>query len=174
MFLAKCAATVSLGFFLFSTSPAHQQTASLHDTLIALRDSLTGVQAALGDFRRDLPRVSPETVVSRSAMLQPHCRMAVKMIPGAIAGVRSIATPPAVRESATGLLSALRELDATLRRECDQGLRPSGAGVWADSLRAWGPYRGTRVDRAIGSFEGAAGKFASAMGFKLEPRLPKR
>ena len=168
------AATVGLGFSLLANSPAQQSPASYHDLLVALRDSLTGVQAALSDFRQDLPRVSRETVVARSRVLQPRCNSAERMIPAVSARIRSATTPVPTRRDAGALLGTLRDLGLVLHRDCVLGLRSQGPGSWADSLRAWAPYRGGRIDRAISAYEGAAGKFAAAMGFKLEPRMPKK
>ena len=166
------AAAVGLGFSFLAISPAQQS--SYHDVLIALRDSLTGVQAALDGFRQDLPRVGKETVVARSTVLQPRCRGAERIIPGVTGRIRSATTPVLTRREAGGLLRALRELGLVLRRDCEVGLRPAGPGIWADSLRAWVPYRSGRIERAITAYEGAAGTFAAAVGFKLEPSLPQK
>src|ERR1041384_5375172 len=114
-------AVVGLGFFLLASSPAPQSQASYHDLLIALRDSLTGVQAALADFRQDLPRVASETVVARSTVLQPRCRGAGKIIPGVISRIGSITTPVTMRREAGALVHALRDLGLVLRSDCETG-----------------------------------------------------
>jgi hypothetical protein len=168
------AATIGFGFFLFTNSPAQQQSADYHEVLLALRDTLTAVQAALSDFRQDLQRAGRETVLSRSAELGRRCRSAAAEVPAAVERLRPAMKVSATRRVAQSLIGTMGQLGAALRRECEQGLRADGPGTWAESLRAWGPYRVNRIDRAIGAFEAAAGKFATAAGFKLEPKLPKK
>ncbi|MBI4502217.1 MAG: hypothetical protein HY700_13780 [Gemmatimonadetes bacterium] len=168
------AALAGLGVFLFSNSPAQQQSATYHDALVVLRDTLTGVQAALSDLRRDLPSAARETVLARTAEVHARCRGAAAEIPRAVRVLR-----PATRESRTrregeALISSIRRLRVTIHRECERGLRRDGPGTWPDSLRAWIPYRASRIDRVIRAYEAEAGKFAAAAGFKLEPKLPKK
>ena len=173
-FASRGAALAGLGLFLFSTSPAQQQSATYHEVLVALRDTLTGVQAALSDLRRDLPSAAGETVLARVAEVRMRCRGVAQEIPRAGRVLRPATRGKKGRREAEQLLSSIREMETAIHRECQQGLRRDGPGDWADSLRAWIPYRATRIDRAIRAYEGAAGRFAAAMGFKLEPRMPRK
>jgi hypothetical protein len=142
--------------------------------LLALRDTLTTVEAALGDFNHDLRSAGPETVLSRSARLRRQCG------PAALALARTRTQwQPATRtrrtqREASALITASLKLEQTLREECERGFRETGPGSWADSLRAWGPYRSTQIQRGIRLFGVAADRFAAAAGFKLEPKVPKK
>jgi hypothetical protein len=163
-----------VGLFLSPFFLEQQQPAGYHDVLIALRDTLTSVQAALSEFRQDLPQIGKETVLARSSEIGRRCRAAEAQVSTATERLRPAAKEARHRTDAESLLRMMGELRTVLRRECQQGLRANGPGIWADTVRAWGPYRADRIDRSIRAYEAAAAKFAAAWGVELEPRLPNR
>jgi hypothetical protein len=139
--------------------------------LRAVRDSAERVRAGIARFRRDLEMAGPETVVGRAQRLTQAC-----------AGMRAAfaETTPAFRAPSNAsaaltrasqqLLAQMRETDDVLERECESGLRPDGSGAWADSLKAWGPHRTSRIERSLTAIDATAAGFARAAGIDLKPR----
>lgn len=141
-------------------------------TLIALKDSVSGVRLDLIAFQRDLPLAGPETVVRRATVLNRRCE-------GLIAAVRAFG--PVVRSAGGSAREAADEFGETLERirrglgeECVRGLAPDGAGSRADTLRAWGPHRVAQIERLLAEYERNSRAFAHAVGVRLEPRSPRR
>ena len=132
------------------------------------------MQAALTEFRQDLSQAGKETVLSRAARLRLQCENVDVGLPHVIESIRPAGTDRRHRSSTQSLLLALTSLHSTLRMQCEQGLRAKGLGDWADSVRAWGPSRADRIDRAVRAYEAAAGRFATTMGFRLEPARSRK
>jgi hypothetical protein len=76
------------------------------------------------------------------------------------------------RRSNAKFIQAVERLSRALTGECEEGFRTGGPGSWADTLRAWGPYRGKQISEAIRAYDTAASTFAASLGFRLAPRLP--
>lgn len=131
-----------------------------------LRDTLDGVTAATWEFNRDLRNAGGVTVLARAERLRERCQAAALALPEAASVFR-----PA--PAAASLVEAVRRLQGVLREQCGRGFRRDGPGSWADTLRAWGPYRASQIDDAIREYGAAAGRFAGAVGVKLEPKLPR-
>ncbi|MBI4421454.1 MAG: hypothetical protein HY560_11575 [Gemmatimonadetes bacterium] len=167
---------MTLGLFLFGSLSLHSQQAGpkpdslerrrYHDALSGLRDTLDAVTAAAFEINRDLRAAGGETVLARAERLRDRCRAAAPAL--ADAGT----TFQRAGSRATALIRALRRLRDVLRQQCEIGFRAEGSGSWADSLRAWAPFRTSEIGNAIREYEGAAGRFAAAVGVKLEPKLP--
>jgi hypothetical protein len=66
----------------------------------------------------------------------------------------------------------MRELRSALDTHCVNGLAATGPGETADSLRSWGPYHTSRLERYLVAYDDAASGLAQALDVKLEPRLP--
>lgn len=141
-------------------------------SLLALRDSVRGVQLALNAFQRDLPLVGPETVVGRAAELKRRCRTLADAAHAFASELQS--APPRARDAAETLSDVLERLRRGLTEHCVRGLSPEGAGSRADTLRAWGPHRVARIDRLLTEYERAARPYARAIGVSLEPNPPSR
>ncbi len=140
--------------------------------LLALRDTVTAVRAELQLFSRDLAQAGPETVLSRAAGLVARCRGAV----AALRAAEPVFQPGRVRETgirraAGAFAEQLRTLETALEEHCDTGLRPIGEGARADTLKAWGPHRAGRIERALLAYTRAANTFARAAGIRLAPRI---
>jgi hypothetical protein len=146
---------------------------SYKGALIMLRDTLAGVQAQVQIFRRDLSQAGPETVVSRATRLRNRCVTAMETLQGAEPVFRSARAPnERVRAQSRELVSQMRTLRRALGEHCERTMTAEGPGVWADTLRAWGPYRTARIEHGLAAYYEAAGYFARAADFKVEPRLP--
>jgi hypothetical protein len=147
-----------------------QTLPSDHQWLSSLRDSVALVGTAVWEFRRDLRSAGTETVLTRVAHLHARCQAAAVSLKPA---EKRIASGTSSLRRATGaFLAAIRALRTSLEQDCLVGLRERGPGEWADTLRAWGPYRGSRIERAIRLYDAESARFAAANGFQLEP--PKR
>jgi hypothetical protein len=146
---------------------------SYKDALIMLRDTLAGVRVQVRSFRRDLGQAGPETVVGRARRLRDRCVTAMETLQGAEPVFRSARAPDErVRTQSRELVGQMRTLRGTLGEHCEQTMTAEGPGVWADTLRAWGPYHTAQVERGIMAYYDEAARFARAADFKVEPRLP--
>lgn len=142
-------------------------------TLLALRDSVDRVDAELTRFQRDLQLAGEQTVVSRARRLGAACTGLRRAMAD---GAPVLSGFAAANEALTGvsrdLQSQMRATGRTLERECEVGLAPEGPGVWADSLKAWGPHRTSQLQQSLRAYERSAVSFARAAGIELKPRLP--
>jgi hypothetical protein len=140
--------------------------------LVGLRETLNGVSVSANDLRRDLETAGDLTVLAKAEQLSRTCAAAREPLGRAIpvvARARRAGRAVPMRDS---LGIAIRALDAGLERHCVRGLSPTGPGVRADSVRAWGRYRTAEVAHLIVVYNSAAARFASAMGFKLPTPTP--
>lgn len=108
----------------------------------ALVASFSAVRSAAARFRQDLPRASQQLVLSRAHHVRAAC-----------ANSRTAADALAATRAPTGAghvgLAALqRALDA-----CQRDWDTTGARVRADSLRAWGPFRLSELERALRRYQ---------------------
>ena len=176
------AAALAFWFSILGSLPLHGQRARAapdsalarryHDALAAVRDTLDGVTAAAWDLNRDLRSAGAETVLARARRLRERCQAATLFLPEAVRTFQYSLTPGWDRGEVGALRGALRRLEVVLREQCEPGFRADGPGSWADSLRAWSPYRSNQIDQAIRSYGAAAARFAAAAGVRLEPKLP--
>ena len=175
-------AAIAFGFLVLGVLPLHGQRtrakpdslllARYHETLILLRDTLTGVTAATFEFGRDLRAAGGETVLARARRLRVQCHAAGLVMHDAEPAFQPWRVPATARQQAGALGAALRRLRAILREQCELGFRQDGPGSWSDSLRAWGPYRSSQIDTGVREYEAMAARFAAAVGVRLEPNLP--
>lgn len=110
-------------------------------TLVA---SFSAVRSAAARFRQDLPKASPQLVLARAQHVRAAC-----------IGTRTAADSLAPRltrdPAAQAVLAALQRALQTCEREWET----HGPHVNADSLRAWGPYRLSELDQALGRYQRA-------------------
>lgn len=142
-------------------------------TLLALRDSVDRVGAELTRFQRDLQLAGEQTVVSRARRLGVACaglRRAMADGASVLSGFAAANAPLA--GASRDLQSQMRATSRTLEQECEVGLAPEGPGVWADSLKAWGPHRTSLLQQSLGAYERSVASFARAAGIDLTPRRP--
>lgn len=104
----------------------------------ALVASFSAVRSAGARFRQDLSQASPQLVLTRARQVRDACVHTR-------AAADSLA-PRLTRDSAAQAeLSALQRALRTCQREWDT----NAPRVNADTLRAWGPYRLSELDRAL-------------------------
>ena len=163
-------ATFALAAPLQSQEMSPAPAGAAEQALRAVRDSAERVRASVARFRRDLEMAGAETVLVRAQRLTQACGGLRAVFAETRPSLRAPATAsPAFTRASGELLTEVRETDAVLERECERGLRPDGPGVWADSLKAWGPYRTSRIERSLTAIDGATAQFARAAGIDLKP-----
>jgi hypothetical protein len=108
----------------------------------ALLASFSAVRSAAARFRQDLAQASPQLVLARAQQVRAAC-----------IGTRTAADSlaPRLTRDAQAELTALQRALSTCQREWET----HGPHVNADSLRAWGPYRLSELDRALQRYQRA-------------------
>lgn len=158
-------------------APIDSVSRRYHDALWVVRDSLAAVREAVEQFERDHAGVSRETVLSRAAVLVDHCGAATRTLKEKavefVVGPGS-PKPPAQRSALETLGREMRTLRTALDADCIVGFATRGPGQRADSLRAWAGYRGSRIERALASYDLASGRFLKAMNIQMEAAQPRR
>jgi len=118
----------ALALFFWAAPAAQSPDSSLTATFSALR-------SASARFRHDLTQASPQLVLARAAAVRAACSALADSL-----------APRLPRDSvARSELAALQRALGTCRRDWDS----KGPRANADSLRAWGPYRLSQLDRAL-------------------------
>jgi hypothetical protein len=148
-------------------SPDTVRQARYERTLSGVSDSLDVVRGAIAAFPIDLARVSGELVLTRATRVRQACHgatLALEQVSSLLAA--GVYVPHAKVEQGR-LQSGTMDLRRTLAR-CEQEWAapdpPTRAS--ADSLRAWGPYRGARLDQALRSYLGLLRAFMKQAALK--------
>ena len=144
-----------------------------HDLLIALRDTLQTVTGAAVDLQHDLRTSGGITILSRAARLRDRCDAARAELRTAFPEFTTTGLPREAHPKLEAMSRSAHALDEALRQECLVSLAATGPGAHADSLRAWAPYRVSRLRRAIIAYTRSAFEFAHAAGFRLEGQVRK-
>ena len=124
-------------------------------TLNGVSDSLDVVRGAIAAFPIDLASVSPDLVLARASRVRQSCH-------GAALGLEQVSTLlaagvylPHAKVEQGRLQSGTADLRHTLARcEREWAAPDPPTRASADSLRAWGPYRGARLNAALRSYLG--------------------
>jgi hypothetical protein len=153
-----------------TVAPDTTARATYQPLLIRLRDAVDQVSARANEFRRDLRTVGGATVLSRAGRLDTVCRETRAALTEARQPLRAGRFTPHQVGARDSLLTAIGALTASLRRECERGLGPTGPGSRADTLRAWGPHRTAVLAQAVSAYHGAAARFARRIGADLSAR----
>lgn len=151
-------------------APDSAARAEYEGLLVGLRDAVGRVSARANEFRRELRTVGEATVIARAGRLDAVCRETRAALTEArprLTGARLAPHQTGARDS---LVTAIGVLTASLQRECERGLGPSGPGSRADTLRAWGPHRTAQLAQAVSAYHGAAARFARRLGVDLTKR----
>ncbi len=149
-------------------------TAAYEGTLLMLRDSTVRVRSALQQFQRDLQLAGAHTVINRAGRLNEACRALRRSLEAATPVLRPARAPhEGARAASRELVAEMQALATALDTHCLDGLRDSGPGIWADSLKAWGPFHTTNLQRKLAAYDGAAAVFARAVGIRLSPLQPR-
>jgi hypothetical protein len=135
-----------------------------------VRDSAERVRGSIARFRRDLPMAGEQTVVGRAERLTQACEGLRAAFTDAVPLLRLAPSAHAgLVRARRDLIAAMRDTESVLLRECEQGLSATGPGEWADSLKAWGPYRTSQIQRSLSSIDAGIAGFARAADITLRP-----
>jgi hypothetical protein len=170
--------TALLGALMLAAGPAAAQqrapdtaaAAGYQALLIRVRDAVDRVSARITEFRRDLRSAGVATVLARAGRLEAACRDTRAVLAEARPALEAARLTPPQGSARDSLVTAMGALAASLRRDCERGLGPTGPGSRADTLRAWGPHRTATVTQAVSAYHGAAGRFARRIGADLTVR----
>jgi hypothetical protein len=150
-------------------APLDSATQYYRGMLVALRTSVDAVSTSANDLRRDLLTAGDATVLAKAERVSRTCAATRPPLREAIQAVARARRGPRLDPVRDSLRRAIRALDAGLEQHCVRGLAPTGPGVRADTLRAWGRYRTAELQQLIVLYHSAAARFAAALGFKLPP-----
>ncbi len=136
-------------------APDSVARARMGDAVIALGDSLTALAGASATFTRDLNQSSRQAILSRAAEVRGRCagaRMAADEVD------RVYAAHAAVVAGDRGIPEYRRELGhlETELARCEREWQTPYSAATADSLRAWGPHRLSRLDATARRYAAAA------------------
>jgi hypothetical protein len=106
--------------------------------------TFTTLRSASAQFRQDLAQASPQLVIARANQVRAACS-------GSRLAADSLALLWARHAAAQSELAALQRALGACQRDWDT----KSPRASADSLRAWGPFRLTELDRALRRFQRA-------------------
>jgi hypothetical protein len=170
---------LGLAWVVIVAQPAVGQAAAMPDSatvesyrqlLLGLSDTIRVVSARGNEFRRDLRTVGETTILARAARLEAACAGVGTAVGDARSQLAAAPLAAHVRGARDTLVTAMGTLASGLERDCRRGLGPTGPGIRADTLRAWGPNRTARLDQAVSGYHGAAARFARRLGIDLSAR----
>jgi hypothetical protein len=158
---------LALALVVHAPPPDTVRQARYERTLSSVSDSLDVVRGAVAAFPIDLARVSPDLVLARAARVRQSCHgaaLALEQVSTLLAG--GVYVPHAKVEQGR-LQSGTADLRRTLERcEREWAAPDPPTRASADSLRAWGPYRGARLDAALRSYLGLLRAFMKQAALK--------
>lgn len=155
-----------LGALVAVQSPDSAARQRLAAAARAASDSVSFARGTAAAFRADLDRVSWSLVLDRAARVRAGCAAAGAALRALETELGSGDVPYTRREARDSLrresVAARRSLAA-----CERDFTPRAATAqWADTIRAWGPYRTSHVGDALARFIGALHEFAQAVGIE--------
>ena len=138
--------------------------------LVAVRDALLPVGAAVQALRRDLNTAAPITVAAKTRRLLAACQAARDALTANRPVFASVRGSERRVNAARQLVAAMRTLDGQINEHCQTGLQFENTVV-ADSVRAWLPFRSARLLAAEQAYHEAAASFARVVEVRIPARL---
>src|SRR5688572_4045724 len=139
--------------------PDSAARAQVDSRLHVVAESLIALRGAAAHFRLDLAKASDALIVARAKRVRASCASAIGVMDSLDAPLARRRFTPA-RGDADQL--ALRTELGTLRRalvQCRGEWDADGRRMPPDSLRAWGPFRLSALERVMRRFEQSATRF---------------
>jgi hypothetical protein len=161
--------TVLLALALVAQAPPPDSVrqARYERTLSSVSDSLDVVRGAIATFPIDLARVSPDLVLSRAARVRQSCHGAALALEQASTLLAAGVYVAHAKVEQGRLQSGTTDLRRTLGRcEREWAAPDPPTRASADSLRAWGPYRGAQLDASLRSYLGLLRAFMKQAALK--------
>lgn len=158
---------LALALVAQAPSPDTVRQARYERTLTSVSDSLDVVRGAIAAFPLDLARVSPDLVLVRATRVRQSCHGAALALEQVSALLTAGVYVPHAKVEQARLQSGTNDLRRTLVRcEREWAAPDPPTRASADSLRAWGPYRGARLDEALRSYLGLLRAFMKQAALK--------
>lgn len=129
--------------------------ARMGNAVTALGDSLAALAGAGATFTRDLDQSSRQAVLTRAADVRVRCAGAATAASEVDRVYAAHATVVATDRGMPEYRRELGRLQAELAR-CAREWQTPYTSAAADSLRAWGPHRLSRIDAAARGYAAAA------------------
>lgn len=130
-------------------------------------DSLDVVRGAIAAFPIDLANSSPDLVIARATRVRQACHGAAAALEQVSTVLESGVYVPHAKVEQGRLQRGTADLRRTLARcEREWAVPETPTRANADSLRAWGPYRGARIDAALRSYLGLLRSFMKQAALK--------
>lgn len=161
--------TVLLALALVAQAPPPDtvRQARYERTLSSVSGSLDVVRGAIAAFPIDLARVSPDLVLARATRVRQSCHSAALALEQVSTLLAAGVYVPHAKVEQGRLQSGTADLRRTLVRcEREWAAPDPPTRASADSLRAWGPYRGARLDEALRSYLGLLRAFMKQAALK--------
>lgn len=161
--------TVLLALTLVAQAPPPDSVrqARYERTLNGVTDSLDIVRGAIAGFPIDLAQVSPDLVLARASRVRQSCHGAALALDQVSTLLAAGVYVPHAKVEQGRLQSGTTDLRRTLARcEREWAAPDPPTRSSADSLRAWGPYRGARLDGALRSYLGLLRAFMKQAALK--------
>lgn len=160
-------ALLALALLAQAPSPDTVRQARYERALGGVVDSLDVVRGAIAAFKLDLPNSSRDLVISRATAVRQSCHGASTALEQVSTVLASGVYVPHAKVEQTKLQSGTTDLRRTLARcEREWAVPEIPTRASADSLRAWGPYRGARLDEALRTYLGLLRAFMKQAALK--------
>lgn len=143
------AALVVLWAVLIAQTPDTAAQARYGAALRRVNDSLTALEGEAAKFQADLVNASPDLVIARAMRLRHRCYGA-RSEAGRLDSLPALSTP--LRRDLTALRVELAR--------CDREFATGPQHQLADSVKAWAPFRLSRLSDAVRRFRLSARAFA--------------
>lgn len=156
--------------WLLQAPPDSVMRAHVSQQLRAVSDSLTQLRGAASRYRRDADKASRPLMMARAAEVRAGCTgalAAADSLSGSLDAHRYLRRDAQYQRALQAQLATLRQSLRTCRREWDA---TGGGGTKADSVRAWGPFRLSALERVMRRFEEQAGTFRDHLQPSSTPR----
>lgn len=158
---------LALALVAQAPAPDSVRQARYERTLSSVTDSLDVVRGSIAAFPIDLARVSPDLVITRATRVRQSCHGAGLALEQASTLLAAGVYLPHAKVEQGRLQAGTTDLRRTLARcEREWAVSDPPTRANADSLRAWGPYRGARLDEALRGYLGLLRAFMKQAALK--------
>ncbi len=159
--------TALLALALVAQAPDTVRQARYEHALGGVSDSLDVMRGAIAAFPIDLASASPDLVLARATRVRQSCHSAAAALDEVSTVLAGGVYVPHAKVEQLRLQNGTTDLRRTLtrcEREWAAPAPPTRAS--ADSLRAWGPYRGAHLDQALRTYLGLLRAFMKQAALK--------
>jgi hypothetical protein len=159
--------TALLALALVAQAPDTVRQARYERALSGVSDSLNVVRGAIAAFPIDLASASPDLVLARGTRVRESCHSAAAALEQVSTVLAEGVYVPHAKVEQLRLQNGTTDLHRTLARcEREWAVPEPPTRASADSLRAWGPYRGAHLDQSLRTYIGLLRAFMKQAALK--------